>query len=414
MKKNALANNSVALITVSLGVLITIAFIGYSGSSASAVIGVMSGAVTNTPGLGAAQTALKDLKPDSTSLSVMTLAYAVSYPFGVFGIIAVLLLLKRIFKIDLENQRELHRKLGVLRSSKPVSIHLNLENRQLEGKPIRRIFELIKEPIVVSRILQEGKIITPTPDTQLHENDVLLVVCSRKLVEPLKLLIGNESNLNLKKETGGDLASRIVVVTRKEVTHKRLGDLPELHQHDFTLTRLNRAGIEMVPHGNTYLQLGDTVKVVGTLEGLETITAVLGNSLKRLDVPDIAPLFMGIVLGVVLGSIPFQVPTIPVAVKIGMAGGPLIIALLLSRFGGHFYLNNYTTLSANLMLRELGIGLFLASVGLGSGQHGHGDYFGALINSRMACPEILQKNIFRSMRSFGRCIHRSASIGICP
>jgi putative transport protein len=159
------------------------------------------------------------------------------------------------------------------------------------------------------------------------------------------------------------------VVTRKEVTHKRLGDIPEIQQNEFTLTRIRRAGIEMVPHGDTFLQLGDTVNVVGTEEGVKEIAKALGNSLKRLEVPDLAPIFMGIVLGVILGSIPFYFPNVPVAVKIGMAGGPLIVALTLSRFGNVFYLNNYTTNSANLMIRELGISLFLASVGLSSGKN---------------------------------------------
>jgi putative transport protein len=157
------------------------------------------------------------------------------------------------------------------------------------------------------------------------------------------------------------------VVTNKNITHKRLGDIPEFNQHDFTFTRLYRAGTQMVPNGNISLQLGDTIKVVGSKEGLERITNVLGNSLKRLEVPDIAPIFIGIVLGIIVGSIPFQIPNIPVPVKIGLAGGPLIIALILSRFGNKFYLNNYTTNSANLMIRELGITLFLASVGLSSG-----------------------------------------------
>jgi putative transport protein len=175
--------------------------------------------------------------------------------------------------------------------------------------------------------------------------------------------------MNLKNAKDSDLISRHIVVTRTAVTHRRLGDIPELQQHDFTLTRLNRAGIEMVPHGDVFLQLGDTIKVVGTVEGVEQVANALGNSLKRLDVPDLAPIFLGIVLGVILGSIPFYVPNIPIPVKIGLAGGPLLIALLLSRFGNVFYLNNYTTHSANLMIRELGISLFLASVGLGSGHH---------------------------------------------
>jgi putative transport protein len=197
----------------------------------------------------------------------------------------------------------------------------------------------------------------------------LLVVASKKEMEELKLLVGPESSMNLKQAKDSDLLSTYIVVTRPEVTHRRLGDLTELHQHDFTLSRLNRAGIEMVPHGDMFLQLGDTVKAVGTAEGLKMVTTALGNSLKKLEVPDLAPIFMGIVLGVVLGSIPFYVPNMPVAVKIGMAGGPLIVALVLSRFGNLLYLNNYTTHSANLMIRELGISLFLASVGLSSGKN---------------------------------------------
>jgi len=215
----------------------------------------------------------------------------------------------------------------------------------------------------------KGEIITPTPDLLLEENDVLLVVATKQEMEQLKLLIGPVSTMNLKNAKESDLISRMIVVTRAAVTHKRLGDIPELHQQEFTLTRLARAGIEMVPHGDIFLQLGDTIKVVGTEEGVKIATDALGNSMKKLEVPDLAPIFFGIVLGVILGSIPFHFPNMPVAVKIGMAGGPLIIALTLSRFGNLFYLNNYTTNSANLMIRELGISLFLASVGLSSGKN---------------------------------------------
>ena len=173
--------------------------------------------------------------------------------------------------------------------------------------------------------------------------------------------------MNLKDAPQSELISRVIVVTRTEITHRRLGDIPELHAHGFTLTRLGRAGIEMVPHGDIVLQLGDNIKVVGTQEAVEAVTNVLGNSLKRLEVPDLAPIFIGIVLGAIVGSIPLSFPNMPVPVKIGLAGGPLIVALFLSRFGNVLYLNNYTTNSANLMVRELGITLFLASVGLSSG-----------------------------------------------
>lgn len=369
LKKNAMTNNLLALAVVATGVLITVILYYTSHNHISVMAGVMSGAVTNTPGLGAAQAAVSDLHITGTDKSLITLAYAVTYPLGVFGIIGSLLLLKKIFRVNITEEQELHRKLAVLRANRPLSVHLQLENKQLVGQPLRKIFELLKEPIVVSRMYHNGEIITPTPDIELAQNDVLLIVASKQEVEQLKLLVGPVSNMNLKTAKESDLISRHIVVTRAAVTHKRLGDIPELQQHDFTLTRLSRAGIEMVPHGDIFLQLGDTVKVVGTEEGVGIVANALGNSLKRLEAPDLAPIFMGIVLGVILGSIPFHFPNMPVAVKIGMAGGPLIVALILSRFGNLFYLNNYTTNSANLMIRELGISLFLASVGLSSGKN---------------------------------------------
>ena len=216
-------------------------------------------------------------------------------------------------------------------------------------------------------MFHHGEIITPTPKTILAQGDVLLIVAPKTTFDQLHVLIGVESAINLKTALDSNLISQHFVVTNKAITHRRLGDITELHQHDFTFTRLNRAGTQLVPNGNIVLQLGDTIKVVGTPEGLEQATKIVGDSIKRLEVPDLAPIFIGIVLGLLVGSIPLQIPSIPVPVKIGLAGGPLLIALLLSRFGNQIYLNNYTTHSANLMLRELGICFFLTSVGLGSG-----------------------------------------------
>lgn len=369
LKKNALANNVLAAGIVSTGVALTILLWYLSKNHISIMTGVMSGAVTNTPGLAAAQAAVRDLNVTGTDRSLITLAYAVTYPLGVFGIIGSLLVLKKILKVNIGREQELHRRLAMVRSNRPISVHLRLENKQLAGQPLRRLFELLKEPIVISRMYHNDEIITPTPATVLSENDVLLVVSTRQQLEQMKLLVGPVSKIDLRKSPESQLQVATIVVTRSEVTHKRIGDIPELQQHDFTLTRLQRAGIEMVPHGDMFLQLGDTVKVVGTEEGILLITKAMGNSLKKLEVPDLAPIFFGIVLGVILGSIPFHFPNMPVAVKVGMAGGPLIIALILSRFGNVLYLNNYTTHSANLMLREIGISLFLASVGLSSGKN---------------------------------------------
>lgn len=367
LNRNALVTNMLAGMVVLFGVIITLILYYFSNNPISIMTGIMSGAVTNTPGLGAAQTTMTNLHHSSADTSMVTLAYAVAYPFGVFGIIISMLVLKRIFKVDIEHETEVQNKLIHLREDRVISKHLKLENHQLVGKPISAIFEMIKTPIIVSRMFHKGIIMTPTPKEILSENDVLLIVAPKNTFDQLHLLIGAESDMNLKTAHESKLVSNHIIVTNKEITHKRLGDIPEFHQHDFTFTRLYRAGTQMIPSGNVSLQLGDTVKVVGTQEGLDRITKVLGNSLKRLEVPDIAPIFIGIVLGIIVGTIPFQIPNIPVPVKIGLAGGPLIVALLLSRFGNKLYLNNYTTISANLMIRELGITLFLASVGLSSG-----------------------------------------------
>jgi len=369
LKKSALGNNSMAASVVLLGVLITIIFFYTSGNHIAIMAGVMSGAVTNTPGLAAAQAAVKDLQVTGVETSTITLAYAVAYPFAVIGIILSLVLLKKILGINIEDEQEKHRKLGFIQSNRPLSIHIRLDNKQLIGQPIRQIFKMLNEPVIISRMFHKGVIITPTPDTVLSEGDVMQFVAPKKLMEKVKLLVGTESEMNLRTEPSSDLISRQIVVTRKEITHKRLGDLPEIQHETLTLTRIKRAGIEMVAHGNIFLQLGDTITVVGTEDAVKQLEEVVGNSLKRLEAPDLGPIFMGIVLGVILGSIPFYIPNIPVPVKIGMAGGPLVIALFLSRFGNHLYLNNYTTNSANLIVREIGIALFLASVGLSSGHN---------------------------------------------
>lgn len=370
LKSQALTTNLLAAGVVALGILITIIFIYTTGTQVNIMAGVMSGAVTNTPGLGAAQAAINDLKIEGMDGSNMTLAYALAYPFGVFGIIITFIILKKVFGVNIQREQELHRRLNALSAKKVVSFHLNVENEGLSGQPLKTLFELLTDHIIVSRMmLADGRIVTPTPDTVLEKGDILLIVAPRHLRKKLTVLVGKPSNIDLKTEPGSILVDRTVVVTKTDVTHKRIGDITGLHQGGVTLVRLSRAGIEMLPHGDIFLQLGDRVKLVGTEEGVKRATDILGNSAKKLDVPEIAPIFLGIVLGVLLGSIPFMIPSIPIPVKIGLAGGPLIVALLLSRFGGALYLNNYITYSANLMLRELGICLFLASVGLASGSN---------------------------------------------
>lgn len=367
LKKSALGNNGLAAMVVLLGVIITVGFFYFTNNNISVMAGVMSGAVTNTPGLAAAQAAVRDLGVKDIDTSSITLAYAVAYPFAVVGIILCLIILRKMLRIDITKEQELHRKLSVVQSNRPLSVHIRLDNKQLIGKPMRQISKMLNEPVIISRMYHNGAVIRPTLDVILSEGDVMLFVASKKVLEDVKVLVGPVSNMNLPADVSSNLISRVVVVTRKEITHKRLGDLPEVQQANLTITRIRRAGIEMVAHGNIHLQLGDNITVVGAEETVTRFAAAIGNSLKRLEAPDLGPIFIGIFLGVILGSLPLHIPNMPVAVKIGLAGGPLIIALLLSRFGNQLYLNNYTTVSANLIVREIGISLFLASVGLSSG-----------------------------------------------
>ncbi len=369
LNRNAIANNLLAGGVVVLGVVVTIIFYLVTENHIGIMAGLMSGAVTNTPGLGAARTALADLNVADVDPTMVTLAYAVAYPFGVFGIILSLLVLKGLFNIDINREERFHQRLASIRVNKIVSVTLRLENPQLIGEPLRSLNSLLASPVIVSRMWHENHIITPSGSTLFSADDVLLIVTPRHQLKTLKLLIGDVSDLNLKEVSQSEVVDRLIVVTRPDVTHQRIGEIPELRNADFNISRLMRAGVEIIPNAGTFLQLGDTVRVVGTREGIDQITKTLGNSPRHLDVPNLAPIFLGIVLGVIIGSLPITIPGIPAPVKIGLAAGPLIIAMLLSRFGGRVYLSNYTTHSANLMIRELGITLFLASIGLASGHN---------------------------------------------
>ncbi len=366
LKEKALTNNLIAAGAVVMSVLMTILCYFLSHSHIGVMAGLMSGAVTNTPGLGAAQSTLKDtgIQIDRT---MVTLAYAVAYPFGVVGIIFSMLILKRIFRVDMDREKKLHRRLAAMGTTQIRAVHMRLENPKLIGKRIQSLNTLMREPLVITRMMRNEVIFTPNQDTVFADGDIMLIVTPRSQLSQLRMLIGDEVNVDLKRVSDNEIYDALILVTHAEVTYGPMGNIPELNGPDYRISRLMRADMELIPSPSMYLQLGDTVKVVGTHGGVERVSQKLGNSVKALDVPDLAPIFFGIVLGVTLGSIPIMIPGMPSALKIGIAGGPLIVALLLSRFGGRFFLNSYTTSSANLMMREFGITLFLASVGLGSG-----------------------------------------------
>lgn len=368
LKKQGLPLNLLAAGVVLSGGAITVMIHYLTNTPIAVMAGIMSGAVTNTPGLGAAQQALADMHASGTDAASLGLGYAVAYPFGVIGIILVLLLLRYFFKIDLSREKALHEEKLLKRQPAPSTINLEVENPQLFNQPLKIIKSIINTKLVISRIYHDGIISTPESETILHKGDIILAVAPKENFDKLKILVGKESQVDLIK-IKSNIISRQIVVTKEIVTYKTIGEQGFFDSQDFTITRVNRAGIEFVVTIETIFQVGDIVTVVGREEAVNLFAKVLGNSLKRLDHPNLAPIFFGIVIGVLFGSIPFVIPGIPAPVKIGLAGGPLIVAILMSRFGFKLYLNPYVTQSANLMLREIGIVLFLASVGLSSGEH---------------------------------------------
>lgn len=370
LKKQGLSLNILAAGVVLTGVLVTVTIHYITNTPIAVMAGIMSGAVTNTPGLGAAQQALADLKASGLNVETpnLGLGYAVAYPFGVIGIILVLIFLRYIFKVDLSKEKAAHKERLLQGMPAPSTINLEIDNPQLFNQPLKVIKSIINTKIVISRIYHDGEISTPDSETILHEGDIILAVAPKEDFGKLKILVGKESEVDLIKMKS-NIISRRIVVTKEEVTYKTIGSQRFINNQDFTITRISRAGIEFVATTDTIFQIGDIVTAVGREEAVTLFAKVLGNSLKRLDHPNLAPIFFGIVIGVLFGSIPFAVPGIPAPVKIGLAGGPLIVAILMSRFGPKLYLTPYVTQGANLMLREIGIVLFLASVGLSSGEH---------------------------------------------
>lgn len=370
LKKQGLSLNILAAGVVLTGVLVTVTIHYITNTPIAVMAGIMSGAVTNTPGLGAAQQALADMKASGLNVETpnLGLGYAVAYPFGVIGIILVLIFLRYIFKVDLSKEKAAHKERLLQGMPAPSTINLEIDNPQLFNQPLKVIKSIINTKIVISRIYHDGEISTPDSETILHEGDIILAVAPKEDFGKLKILVGKESEVDLIKMKS-NIISRRIVVTKEEVTYKTIGSQRFINNQDFTITRISRAGIEFVATTDTIFQIGDIVTAVGREEAVTLFAKVLGNSLKRLDHPNLAPIFFGIVIGVLFGSIPFAVPGIPAPVKIGLAGGPLIVAILMSRFGPKLYLTPYVTQGANLMLREIGIVLFLASVGLSSGEH---------------------------------------------
>ena len=354
--------NMLAMLIIFLGCCICYGIHVITGEDLTTMVGVLSGAVTNTPGLGAAQSVAGE------KASTMATAYAVAYPLGVVGIILSMLIIRWVFRIKIDREAS-----KATRSDAPrtVRVDVRVTNHAIFGKTIEEISRITRSNFVVARIFDhENQQRIASGQTQLQENDILRIVVSSQEVELVQSLIGDVVKVDAEEwgSASSHLEKRRIVVTKPELNGKHIGDLHIRENYHVTITRVVRAGIELVATYELRLQMGDVVVVVGRANDLDQVSTILGNSVKRLDRPNLFPIFFGMFLGVLFGSIPIAIPGIPMPVKLGLAGGPLIVAILLAKYGPKFKMVTFTTNSANMMIREIGISLFLAAVGLGAGK----------------------------------------------
>ena len=336
-----------------------------SGEDIATMTGVLFGAVTNTPGLGAAQQAFSDIT--GTMNPNIASGYAMAYPLGVVGIITALLAMRWFFHIKLDKEEE--RVVAESTAQKEIEfIDILLANPQVEGAHIRELSQLCHMNLIVSRLVRpNGEDELPDVDTILHVGDRIRVVVDKEN-EKSVLLLGMETSLPTNEKAHAHLVSRHVVVTKPELNGKRIGDLNVRATYHVSITRIRRAGIELLATRDLYLQLGDRITVVGEERAVDKVEKLFGNSTKRLDIPNLASIFLGLALGVAAGLLPIMLPGLAQPFKLGIAGGSLIVAILMSCFGPKMHIVTYTTSSANLMIREIGIAMFLAAVGFGAGK----------------------------------------------
>ena len=367
-KKGGFTLNVLAVLVVFISVLITVALHFITGIPITTMVGILSGAVTNTPGLGAAQQANSDL--NGIDAPEIALGYAVAYPLGVIGCILALLALKYLLHINTRKEEaEAEQGLGHLQELTVRPVSVEIRNEAVDGKTIKEIKPLLNRAFVISRIRHrdsENEVELVNADTVLHLQDQILFISNPKDMEAIIAFFGRQ--ISAEWEQDKKLISRRILITKPELNGKSLAQLKIRNNFGASITRINRSGVDLVATPHLQLQMGDRVTSVGRELAVSHTEKVLGNSLKRLNHPNLIPIFLGIALGCILGSLPFMFPGIPQPVKLGLAGGPLIVSILISRFGPQYKLITYTTMSANLMIREIGISLFLACVGLGAGK----------------------------------------------
>ena len=368
-KRGGVVLNGLAALTIALNVVIVLAIFYIDGNtSITALVGVMSGAVTNTPGLGAAQQAILQVMPQNyNATEEMAMGYAAAYPLGVVGIITAMFLVRALFSVKMDKEVEAIEAEKEAAQQKPLILTYEVTNPLIDGKNMMQLHDIVNCDFVVSRLQdKDGNIFIPNSQTVVHKGDKLYTVLSANDEERFKSVIGPELDIDWESNPG-PVVSRRILITKTEYNGVTLGSLKLRHGYSLNATRVNRAGIDLLASPDLRLQMGDRITVVGQLEDIRRLAEKLGNSVKRLNEPNMFTLFAGIFLGIIVGSIPIAFPGISVPMKLGMAGGPLVVAILLSRFGYKLKLVTYTSSAASLLMREIGICLFLASVGIAAG-----------------------------------------------
>lgn len=367
-KSGGIVLNGLMILAVVLSVVVTIVlyFLFSDTVSLAQMLGVHYGAVTNTPGLGATQEALAQLNYQGEDIAV---AYACAYPLGVVSIIGTAIALRFIFKIDMKEEDQHWEAEEKASNHVSIFFHVHVTNKALEGRKIGDIRAFIARPFICSRIQHNGEITSPNSDSVVHVGDLVRVVSGEENKDAIVAFFGEEDTKADLATEHSPITSKRLSVTRPEINGLTVGDLHLSHSDGVNITRVYRAGMQLFPYQNLHIQMGDELYCVGPINSIKRLEDRLGNKVKRLEHPNLIAIFIGIAIGILFGSLPIAIPGMPVPLKLGLAGGPLIIAILLGRFGSLFRLVTYTTSSANLMLRELGISLFLASVGLAAGEN---------------------------------------------
>ncbi len=363
-KKGGMRLNFLAVLVIALNVAIVLAIYFFGNiHDISALVGVMSGAVTNTPGLAAAQQAVSQMAGGPEQANIMASGYAAAYPLGVVGIILSMFIVKWIFRVKIDDEIKQIETEQEDSHLKPFMMTVMVENKLVDGKTMRELHDIVNTNFVVSRLMPaDGTIVIPKSTTTIHTGDKLKVVCSAQDADRFRAVIGPEVDMDW-ESAPTPVYSRRIVITKSEYNGVALGSLRLHNGYQVNCTRVNRAGVDLLAAPNLRLQMGDRITVVGNLEDIDRLADRLGNSMKRLNQPNLITIFVGIMLGIILGSV-----NIGFGMKLGLAGGPLVVAILLSRFGYKAKLVTYTSTSASMMMRELGICLFLASVGIAAGK----------------------------------------------